>query len=243
MDKYPAHLTLLPHQEIFYQRVLPMNMIFHYRASSGENNGGRTLVHSGLMLESIIKNNGKSGINFIKKLKKYGQTIITGFLDENHSLKDKNFVRSWQDRFNSHDIAEAMKICLEQVTNFDDCWFEKTDEKNKLMLMTKVTMPLFKKYKGVSYMMFPRIAYDKPSVINGFRKFIIGNGEDCSEKELNMLLEAYWKTRQGIYQKNGDLLLIDNIKFAHSREPFIEHSSRDAAVIMGGQFFVDKIKK
>jgi len=90
--------------------------------------------------------------------------------------------------------------------------------------------------------MFPRISYDKPSVINGNRRFIIGNGEDFTKDEMDLLLKAFYYTREGLNQKPGDILLIDNVKYGHSRGPYIEENSkRDIAVIMSGEFNSDKL--
>ncbi|MEO0336718.1 MAG: hypothetical protein AAF202_09995, partial [Pseudomonadota bacterium] len=110
VDKYPATQPLLPHQEILYQRILPKRMLFHYRKVSGHGRGGRTLVHSGRNLERIL-NQSSVGRGLVEKLKTYGQSIVTGFLDENHSLKEQNFVRSWQDRFQTQDIEQALVNC------------------------------------------------------------------------------------------------------------------------------------
>lgn len=247
VDKYPAELTLLPHQEIFYQRIMPVSMMFSYRKVSGKGNGGRTPVHSGELLEKYLSKKGPEGQALIEKLRWYGQTIITGFLDANHSLKEKNFVRSWQDRFQTNDIEEAISRCLAQKTHFDDCWAEETGEfyengAPKYMLMTEITVPLFKDLDGSSYMMFPRIAYDQPSIINGLRKFIVGNGEEFSPGEISLLLEGFWATREGRYQAPGDIILVNNIKFGHSREPYIENKGeREAVVVMAGEFETDPL--
>lgn len=227
VDKYPANLMLLPHQEIFYQRILPKNMLFHYRKTT--NIGGRTLIHSGIRLLEMIK---KENIQLYNKML-YGQSIITGFLDENHHLKNENFVRSWQDRFGTDNMDEALVVCKNQTTHFDECWKEDS------MLMTKITIPLFKEYLNELYMMFPRIAYDKPSLINGNRRFILGNGEEFTNEEIDLLLKCFYYTREGINQKSGDILLVNNIRFGHSREPYIEGDIRDVAVIMSEEFIAD----
>lgn len=78
VDKYPAELTLLPHQEIFYQRVLPQRMMFHYRKVSGAGFGGRTLSHCGQKLEFFLSQS-LVGQEIIAKFTKYGQMIVTGF--------------------------------------------------------------------------------------------------------------------------------------------------------------------
>lgn len=256
VDKFPSQMPLLAHNEILYQRVLPLKMLFHYRQVSGEGYGGRTFVHSAQNMELLVRESGEVGEVLLKKLKKYGQLIRTGFLDQNHPDKEQNYVRSWQDRFGTTDIDVAVKICSEQRTHFDHCWkkvLAATDAKGQptYMLMTEVTIPMFKhdSRNDKSYMMFPRIAYDNPSIINGFREFIIGNGEDFTVREREILIKASWQTREGVYQNPGDIILLDNMRYGHSREPYSEVDaqgkplSRKAAVIMAGQFYTDDYER
>ncbi|MEO0337169.1 MAG: hypothetical protein AAF202_12295, partial [Pseudomonadota bacterium] len=147
---------------------------------------------------------------------------------------------------------QALVNCQQQTTHFDECWLQDTGEKDadgqpKYMLMTKITIPMFKmdERDGRSYMFFPRIAYDGPSLINGLREFLIGNGQDFSADEITALLQAFFKTREGIYQSPGDILLVDNIRFGHSREPYHERDEqgqwveREATALMAGEFFTD----
>ncbi len=255
VDKFPSYLPLLAHNEILYQRVLPRRLLFHFRQVSGEGHGGRTFVHSARRVEQILEDSGIVGQQLLVKLRKYGQLIRTGFLDEGHPMKSENYVRSWQDRFGTTDIDQALRACSHQTSHFDRCWKQKLDSTNlhgepTYMLMTEVTIPMFKRDErdGQSYMMFPRIAFDGPSLVNGFREFIIGNGEDFTVAEREVLLQAYWKTREGIYQSPGDILLVDNIAYGHSREPYRETDDRGnplirkAAVVMAGEFYTDDVE-
>jgi hypothetical protein len=196
--------------------------MFHYRKTMKCGNGGRTLVHSSKKLGELLSDR-------LKRKLESGQRIVTGFLDENHPLKGENFVRSWQDRFGTTDKAEAIDKCRAQKTHFDDCYFEEDDG----ILMTEVTVPLS---KG-EYHFYPRIQYNDPSIINGKREFLFGDGTAFTPQDIQELLTAYWATRRGWYPSPGDLLLIDNLKYAHSREPYIETGEiRDTSVTMSGSF-------
>ncbi len=183
VDKFPPELHLLAHNEILYQRILPKRMMIHYRQVSGEGKGGRTFVHSAENMERLILNEGAEGKSLVGKLKEYRQLIRTGFLDANHPEKEENFVRSWQDRFQTEDIDIALDRCRNQKSHFDKCWkveLDKVDSNGQrtFMLMTEITIPMFKEDERnrKSYMMFPRIAYDGPELKNGMREFLIGNG-------------------------------------------------------------------
>jgi len=72
---------------------------------------------------------------------------------------------------------------------------------------------------------------DAPAFKNGFRCFPL-------EKEKALLKEAYFETRQGCVWKAGDIVLMDNIRYAHSREPF--EGERELLVSMAG---IEKIKR
>jgi hypothetical protein len=60
------------------------------------------------------------------------------------------------------------------------------------------------------------------------------------------LLKSYWLTREGLNYNKGDFQIIDNIKYSHSRESYIDNSSKNKRIIvvaMGGTFFTDKLIK
>lgn len=229
MDYYPKQHYLLPNTEIQYSKSFPEDVLLYVEQST---NDGKIFLHRICDIENILKSSNDGQLLY-DKIKKHGLKIFNGFLDENHHLKNENFVRSWQDRFGTDNMDEALVVCKNQTTHFDECWKEDS------MLMTKITIPLFKEYLNELYMMFPRIAYDKPSLINGNRRFILGNGEEFTNEEIDLLLKCFYYTREGINQKPGDILLVNNIRFGHSREPYIEGDIRDVAVIMSEEFIAD----
>lgn len=245
-DHYPHDLFLLPHNEILYQRFMPASLLFYYVTPTTSGCGGRTFVHSAKQVEQLIAESGKEGINFLNKMKKYGFLIITGFLDENHPQKKDNYFRSWQDRFGTHSREEALKICKESKYQFDDCDWQKesvmgTDGKPSYTLMTRITVPAFKidEQDGEPYLLFPRIALDSPKAQNGYRSYPLGNGEELTIKEKNILLRAFWESRQARNSEIGDILLVDNLKFGHSRESFV--GNRKVSVSMAGIFWTDDV--
>jgi hypothetical protein len=82
-------------------------------------------------------------------------------------------------------------------------------------------------------MLFPRIPLDPPSIQNGFRRYPKGNGEEFTDNEVNALLHAFLETREGVQWESGDLLLVDNLRFGHSREPC--GAERTIGVAMAGR--------
>ena len=85
------------------------------------------------------------------------------------------------------------------------------------------------------YLLFPRIALDGPNLFNGFRQFSFGNGEALSFDEIDILISAYLYSAQGRKMESNDILLVDNIRYGHSREVF--EGERDIGVIMAGSIW------
>ncbi len=245
-DQYPQELFLLPHNEILYQRFMPESLLFYCVMPASTACGGRTFVHSAKQVEQLIKKSGKDGIALLDKMKKHGFLIITGFLDENHPQKKNNYFRSWQDRFGTSSHDEALTICKESKYQFDDCAWQKEetlgiDGKPSYTLMTRITVPAFKidEQEGEPYLLFPRLALDRPKAQNGYRSYPLGNGEELTVREKNILLKAFWESRQARNQEPGDLLLVNNLQFGHARESF--SGNRKVSVSMAGIFWTDDV--
>ncbi|MBL7480716.1 hypothetical protein [Legionella bononiensis] len=245
-DQYPPELFLLPHNEILYQRFMPENLLFYSVHPTPACQGGRTFVHSAKQVEQLIAQSGEDGLELLSKLKQHGLLINTGFLDENHPNKKENYFRSWQDRFGTSSREEAMKRCKESTYQFDNCAWQKEeilgiDGKPSYTLMTSIKIPAFKKNEqdGESYLLFPRIAFDLPKARNGYRTYPLGNGEELTVNEKNILLRAFWDSRQGRTQQSGDLLLVNNIQFGHARESY--KGKRQISVSMAGIFWTDDV--
>jgi hypothetical protein len=243
VDNYPNHLFLLPHNEILYQHFLPTNLLFFYANPGKSSCGGRTFVHSARTLKQILLST-PIGQNLLNKLETFGFLIESGFVDQDHPLRETNYFRSWQERFGSTDRERVFQLCKESIYQFDHCWWkdEPCDHKTYFTLMTQITVPAFKTHdaSGEHYLLFPRIAYDAPAFHNGYRRFLLGNGTELSSMENDILLKAYWDTREAHYPQRGDILLIDNIRYGHSRESFI--GVRSIGVTMADLTWSNKIQ-
>ncbi|MGV3619468.1 MAG: hypothetical protein ACO1OB_01550 [Archangium sp.] len=215
-DAYPQHLWLLPHNEVLYQHELPQRLLFFSATACV----GRTFVHSAKRLRELVE---RRAPKLIDALKEHGFLIEMGFLDENDPAKSQNYFRSWQDRFETHDRELAEERCRASTLQFDDCWWHGST------LMTRIRVPAF---HGET-ILFPRLALDGPSIINGFRRYPLGNGVEFTDDEVNVLLNAFLDTREGTHWEAGDLLLVDNLRYGHSREPC--SGPRDIGVAMAGR--------
>lgn len=211
LDYYPPYLYLLPNGEIGYQRDFPARVMFFCEMPPAF--GGRTFIHSAKKLESNLARS-TAGRQLVAKVREHGLTIETGFIDRNHPLKAQNYFQSWQERFGSDDRDIALATAQSLTREYDACWW--VEDQGCPVLMTRITLPGFVD----GYMRFARIAADAPSLKNGFRRYPLGNGAEMTAEEKDLLKKAYTATREGYGWHRGDFILMDNIRYAHSREAF-----------------------
>lgn len=223
LDYYPPYLYLLPNGEIGYQRDFPRRVMFFCETPPAF--GGRTLIHAARKLESNLARCAL-GRNLIGKAREHGLMIETGFVDRNHPLKAQNYFQSWQERFGSDDRDAALAAAQSLTREYDACWW--VEDQGYPVLMTRITLPGFVD----GYMRFPRIAADGPALKNGFRRYPFGNGAEMTDSEKDLLKNAYTATREGYAWRQGDFILMDNIRYAHSREAFA--GPREVLVGMAG---------
>lgn len=231
-DAYPPRLWLLPHNEILYQRDIPARILFFSAADAPPGTGGRTFVHSAARLYAWLRDAGSEGSALLEGLEAYGQIIEMGFLHEDHPSKPLNYLRSWQNRFQTSDYAEAEARCRDARHQFDGCWWRR--EPGGLdTLMTRFRVSLFHGAGEGRVMLFPRIELDDPAPHNGYRRYPRGDGRPFTDPELRLLISAFLATREGVRWRSGDLLLVDNLRYGHSREAYT--GDRTIAVAMAGQ--------
>ena len=234
-DEYPAHLWLLPHNEVLYHCNLPTRLLFFSASACPPAQGGRTFVHEARQMHRWLLAQGPEGRALLDALRAHGTRIEMGFLDERHPDKPRNYFRSWQERFDTQSMDEALARCKASTHQFDECWWraEPSDGGETMTLMTRVTVPsFFTDPMGIEHMFFPRIALDPPSALNGHRRYPLGDGRELDDREVDLLLGAFLATREAVHYEAGDILLVDNLRYGHSRESF--SPPRTLGVAMAG---------
>jgi hypothetical protein len=216
MDHYPPELYLLPNNEVQYRKVGPRWVMF--ACLEAPVSGGRVFLHDAEEFAARLPP------ELLARLERHGLRIETGFLDARSPHKAGNYFQSWQERFGTEDRDEALARALAEPDEYDACWFLEDGT-----LMTQLSFPA--RWQG--WLRFPRVALDGPAPHNGYRRFPLGNGEALSAADEEAIREAAFDTRQGLSLERGDLVLFDNLRFGHSREPF--EGPREVVVAMAGR--------
>jgi hypothetical protein len=238
-DHYPHHLMLLPHNDN-YLHGKPEHLMFIYDTVVKRGYGGRIGLHNGVdMMDSMAAT--AHGDALLTKLSTLGVTTYQGY--QSKALKEitGSHARSWEDKFETADLASALAkysgSCVakqhtrEELDEWIDSQFmsdeSKTEMKRKageLEPHDLTTLMVRSHTPGTPLdMVFPQIALDGPDFHNAHRNFKLGDvGEekDLEYGDILAILEATTNTMQSLYAEPGDVILVDNSRFAHSREAY-----------------------
>ena len=188
-----------------------------------------------------LKNKNYTLKKFInEKLNKYSKLFPIYF--ENCSKKEK------KNRIENMLLAKHI-LCWRVIDKFDKCEWRKNIVTGYPYLYTIINISSYKTDlldKNIKYLLFPRIKLTAPDFINGYRDYTIGDYK-LTSNDISLLIKSFWLTREGLIYKPGDFQLINNIKYAHSRESYKDYSldekKRKIVVAMAGTFFTDKLIK
>jgi len=188
-----------------------------------------------------LKNKNYTLKKFIdEKLQKYSKLFPVYF--ENCSKKEK------KNRIENMLLAKHI-LCWRVIDKFDKCEWKKNIKTGYPYLYTIINISSYKTDfldKNIKYLLFPRIKLTAPDFINGYRDYTIGNYKLTSD-DISLLLKSFWLSREGLIYNPGDFQIINNIKYAHSRESYKDYASKEKkrkiVVAMGGTFFTDKLIK
>ncbi len=225
LDHYNNNFYLLPNNEVSYLKHTPENVIFYCNKIA--KTGGRTFIHSVIDIENeIIKQ--KNGKKLLKKYESRGISLEFGYLDKNHPSQTKLYTPSWQNKFQTDDINIALIKCKNDK-DIDYAYVIKDNNFN--ILITRTLLPGYIYSKNNKYFRPPRIAITESSIENGFRRFTFGptsknnkllnnynNYQEFSKEEINIFINAFLNTRQGIDWKEKDFIIFNNITHCHSKE-------------------------
>ena len=240
LDKYPSQYYLLPCPEVQYMKIGPEYVSMACTKNPIEGTGGRTFIHSSKKIEELLSKT-VVGQKLLDKVREHGLKIKTGYLNEGHPFKAKNYYQSVEERFGLS-TKEAFSLIKSKglPEEYDDAEIYYT-KGGGTVLMTEVTVAGFRQFEGVSYLNMPRVALTSPSIENGYREYLLGNNERFSQEENMLLVNAYLDSREEVKWNQGDVVTFNNITHAQSKEKYEGSEEWPVVVAMHGVVFSEKL--
>lgn len=225
--EYPAHKSILPHNENAYTLTWPEKILF-FCIIPAETGGETPIVDSRQVFNKInlsIKN------KFNDKQILYVRNYTPG-ID-----------LSWQEVFQTEDKQEVEQYCNDNQIEY--AWHDQTH--GNLELTTKQICPASLKHPITSEDVWFNQAHlfhkcgldeeEKQALVsaigkNAFpRNTYYGDGTELSEADLRHIKDIYDAEKITFKWERGDVMILDNRLMAHAREPFT--GARKIFVAMG----------
>ena len=222
--EYPKELSIPFHNENSYSRSWPSKILFY--SSIVASSGGETPIADSRKVYNNI-------IPIIReKFEKNGVLYVRNY----NSGIDLN----WSEVFQTGDKEEVNRYCKENGIEF--IW-RNSDPilTTKQVCQATIKHPITEEkvwFNQAHLFHFTSLKYeDRLLLINTIgqerlpRNTFYGNGLPIEEDFLDNIKEAYNKEKIVFKWNKGDIMILDNILMAHSREPF--YGERKIAVAMG----------
>jgi hypothetical protein len=232
------------HNELVYTDEFPK--IISFVCITPSLTGGYTPISNVRAVYNELPNDIK------EKLLKYGVKYVRNIRDKEAELNVKNNKidikgqKCWQDLFNTNDASEAESICR-NIYNYDTQWLNcRTNNTPILRVMynlpglmniqnddNTVVTSFVNSLLGMHGSFFD--SYDKyyetlPYMERPLHS-LWGNGEEFTEEEIQTIKVLYQQNSIRFEWKAGDIIIIDNLWWAHGRYPFF--GPRKILALMG----------
>ncbi len=223
--EYPADRFIQFHNECSYSTSWPARILFFCVIPS--NKGGETALADSREVYKLIDENIKN--EFISNGLTYVRNYIPG-LD-----------MDWSEVFQTNQRSEVEKYCLELGVNFE--WGQGNIElTTKQHAQAAISHPTTKETAWFNQAhLFHSSAlqqHEKEGLLslvrtaeNLPRNVFLGSNKAIDDKYFDNIRAAYETERIEFQWQKGDVLLLDNLLMAHSRNPY--EGNRKIAVAMG----------
>jgi len=221
--KWPAHLPMCMHHELSYLLQPPSLMMF--ACLSAPTTGGATAVADSTTLLDVLPT------DLVERFERTGWLLTRNYNDE--------IGASIAEAFSVADRADVERYCRTAAIEFD--WQPdgglRATQRRRAVVRHPVT--------GQRCWFNQVAAFNEWSLAPEVREYLIdihgpdglpfntqfGNGDPIGADAVQLLTDAYEANTVREPWEAGDLLLVDNIRTAHCREPFT--GPRDVVVAMG----------
>ena len=212
----PAHTNIDPHSEMAYWHYFPQYIMFGCERAPGQ--GGETVIASNERVTRALADTQTA-----KKIFETGIRYLRNFSDATNPASLPSTI-SWQENFNCTDWQEVERQCAQQgwqLERRDDgsakiCWLEQGfefDERsgNHLLFTSMARL-------GRAFDEWPPFNEldneDRPYHVS------YADGSQFSTEDLDNLDQAFSRFTVPIRWRPGDIAVLENIAWTHSRPPY-----------------------
>jgi hypothetical protein len=212
----PAHTNIDPHSEMSYWHYYPQYIMFGCEVAP--QTGGETVIASNERVTSELENTSTG-----KKIFETGIRYVRNYSDQDNpdSLPS---TKSWQDEFNCTEWDELERQCAERGCQLErkpggsaKIWwqeqgFEFDKKTGKHLLFTSMAR------LGRAFDDWPPFSdldnEDRPYHVT------FADGSEFDEQDLSNLDNAFARFTIPIKWQPGDIAVLENIAWTHSRPPY-----------------------
>lgn len=210
--EYPSNLEIVQHCENAYHNKWPLYLFFQCEKSA--STGGETPLSdvrkvTQYIPEHIKEKFKKHGVKYVRNYRP-GLDIPwqTVFQTESQSAveqycHDNNMQFEWVNKHTLKTSQTCQGMAIHPITK-EELWFNQAHLFHKSNLAPEVLSFLEENY---SEQELPRNAY-------------YGNGEPIDEDDLKTIRTAFSTFKYDVSWQNNDILLIDNMRCSHGRNPY-----------------------
>lgn len=208
--EYPSERTISLHSEMSYMKNWPRLIAFHSIKVAEE--GGETTICN---IDAVSSELG----NTLTKFHDHGVTY--------HRRFQKRIDIPWQQAFQTEDRAQVESICLELGMKVE--WLARdglaTSHTAQGTFADEAGRPI---YFNQAHIFHPsalaasaRQALERTYGVDCLpRMATYGDGTAIADAELAEVRTAFSKHQMKMHWQQGDILILDNMRFAHGRLPF-----------------------
>lgn len=234
----PRHITITGHSEASYLRSSPRHVIFSCLEPARE--GGRTPLHD---LDIVLDTLTKLAPWLVEELQAVGVEYFKNYPLENTyranlwEFRGVEVYRSWAHLFpdlNHTDIDEFFDSQNMTSTWQDDgsltvSWkqsaFALHPDSQKLVFFNQLFAMNGRYWEAHG-------GFEKIPLVERPMHTRLGNGREITDYEYEALEQSFEAARVSFEWQKNDILLVDNFRFAHSRDPYEGHRK---CVVLNGE--------
>jgi alpha-ketoglutarate-dependent taurine dioxygenase len=222
-SKWPPDQPMCMHHELSYRREFPALLVLTC-LHAAESGGATALADAGAVLRALpadlVERFERVGWQLVRNYNELVGVPLTDAFGSDDRAEVERYCRAndiefrWGDEGELHTRQRRPAVVRHPVTG-ERCWF------NQIAFLNEGTMdPEVREYLKAQF---------GPDGLPFTTMF--GDGEPLTEETVELINEVYDQHTVREPWRAGDVMLVDNVRMAHSREPYT--GRREVVVAMG----------